>query len=181
MQRKHASMTSAKIITLPPARWREAKELRLEALLNEAIAFASSYADEKAFGDDLWIARLQSAVQRDNNMTFYAELDGKLVGMATANWRAREKTRHAATIYSVYVSQVARGRGIGLALLRTILQELSALPHIEKVSLTVNSDCLPALRLYQRLGFKLLGTAKRELKVDGRYYDLHYLEMLFES
>ena len=97
-------MPELTIITLPPERWREAKQLRLEALLAEPSAFASSYEDELAFPDDVWIARLISANERDGNMTFFAEADGALVGMAGAGWSAKAKLRHVAEIYSVYVS-----------------------------------------------------------------------------
>ena len=34
----------------------------------------------------------------------------------------------------------------------------------------------PRSALYLHLGFEIVGQAKRELQVDGRYYDLHYME-----
>lgn len=101
--------------------------------------------------------------------------------MAGANWSAREKMRHVATIYGVYVSPAQRGRGIAAQLMGAVLAELSALPQIEKVSLTVSSACQPATRLYERLGFQHVGTARRELCVDGQYYDLHYMERFLRS
>lgn len=174
-------MTAAEIITLPPGRWREAKRLRLEALRIEPAAFASSLADECAFGDDVWIARLTTAYQRDHNMTWYAELESALVGMAGAFWPTREKTRHVATIYSVYVSPARRGRGIASQLMGRLLDELSAQPQLEKVGLTVNVDCAPAISLYERLGFEHVGRARRELRVDGRYHDLRYMERFLQS
>lgn len=174
-------MPASNIFSLPATRWRDSKRLRLEALRQEPTAFAASYADELAFSDDVWLARLRSARQRANNMTFYAELDGKLVGMAGANWSQREKLRHVAEIYSVYVSPGQRGKGIASQLLRRILAELSLLPQIEKVRLSVNGHCLPAIRLYERLGFEQIGRARRELKVAGSYFDLLYMERLIRS
>ena len=174
-------MTAAAIITLPPERWREAKQLRLNALRMEPTAFASSLADERAFGDDVWISRLTTAFQRDQNMTFFAELEGELAGMAGATWPAREKMRHVATIYGVYVSPARRGGGIASQLMRRLLDELSALPQLEKVSLTVNSASTPAVRLYERHGFERVGRARRELYVDGQYYDLLYMERILRS
>ena len=97
-------MSQALIITLPPERWGEAKQLRLEALRAEPSAFALSYEDELAFGDAVWIARLTSAYECDGNMTFFAEVDGALVGMAGAGWSGKAKLRHVAEVYSVYVS-----------------------------------------------------------------------------
>lgn len=174
-------MNNASIIRLPPERWREAKRLRLEALREQPAAFASSYAYERAFSDEVWIARLTSAFQRDHNLTCFAELKGELVGMAGANWSAREKIRHVATIYGVYVSPAQRGTGIAAHLMDALLDQLSALPQLEKVGLTVNSACAPATRLYERFGFQHVGTARRELYVAGTYYDLHYMERFLRS
>ncbi len=174
-------MTAAEIIVLPPERWRQAKTLRLEALRREPAAFASSLADEQAFSDEVWIGRLTTAFQRDHNMTWYAELKGELVGMAGAYWQAREKRRHVATVYSVYVAPAQRGKGIASQMLGRLLDELSALQHLEKVGLTVNSACPPAIRLYERFGFEHLGRARRELRVDGQNHDLLYMERRLQS
>ena len=161
-------MRQSLIIELPPERWREAKRLRLEALRTEPTAFASSYADENAFGDEVWIGRLSTAFKRDGNMTFFAEVDGALVGMAGATWSSKAKLRHVAEVYGVYVSPGRRGRGIASALLTKLLAELESLGQIEKVKLTVNSESEAAVRLYEKLGFETVGVARDELKVDGR-------------
>ena len=46
-------------------------------------------------------------------------------------------------------------------------------------SLALNSESIAAGRLYEKLGFEIVGTARRELKVEGRFYDLHYMELHF--
>ena len=165
------------IISLPPARWRESRTLRLQALLDNPAAFASSHADELAFYDSVWIGRVESAHARAGNMTFYAEIAGDLVGMAGAFWSDRQNMRHVASVYGVYVRPARRGMGIGGMLMRRLLSELSALPQIEKVSLSVNSEERAAVALYEKLGFVCVGVAKRELKVAGRYCDLRYMEL----
>ena len=174
-------MPESTIITLPPARWREAKQLRLEALLTEPSAFASSYDDELAFPDEVWIGRSKSAYEREGNLTFFAESDGELVGMAGAGWSSKAKLRHVAGVYGVYVSPDQRGKGLAPRLMRRLLAELRSMGQIEKVSLMVNTEALAAIRLYDKLGFEIVGTAHREEKVDGRYYDLHYMELHFKG
>lgn len=174
-------MTSVEIITLPPERWREAKRLRLEALRDEPAAFASSFADEQAFSDEVWIGRLTSAFKRDGNVTFFAQVKGELIGMAGAGWSSKAKLRHVAEVYGVYVSPAQRDMGIASQLMGTLLDELSALPQLEKISLSVNSACKPAARLYERLGFQHVGTARRELCLNGQYYDLLYMERFLPS
>ena len=172
-------MSESLIISLPPERWREAKQLRLDSLLHEPSAYASSYEDELAFSDDVWQSRLTSAYERDGNMTFFAEADGKLVGMAGAGWSQKAKLRHVAEVYGVYVSPDMRGGGIASLLMGSLLEELRSLGQVEKVSLGVTSDNTAAVQLYENLGFEIVGTARRALKVDGRYYDLYTMELHF--
>ncbi len=164
------------IIELPKTRWREARALRLQALQTDPSAFASSYADELAFADEVWLARADSAERRAGNMTLFAELDGELVGMAGASWSQRKKIRHVAQGYGVYVLPAQRGKGIGGVLMQSLLDELARLPQIKKISLQVNCESAAAVALYEKLGFATVGIARGELFVGGRYYDLLYME-----
>ena len=170
-------MRKPSIIVLHPSRWREAKALRLQALLAEPSAFGSSYEDELAFADEVWIKRVTSAFEREGALALYAEVAGDLVGMAGAGWSDRRKTRHVAEVYAVYVKPNHRGKGIGAALVQGLLEELKALPQIEKVKLSVTDSNKAAAALYRRLGFEIVGRARRELLVDSRYHDLHYMEL----
>lgn len=170
-------MSETLIIVLPPERWREAKQLRLEALHTEPSAYASSYEDELAFSDNVWTDRVRAASEGDYSIALYAEIGGRLVGMVGTSWSDRLKMRHVAEVYAVYVKPSHRGKGIGKALMRRLLGELKALPQIEKVKLGVTDGNEAAVALYLHLGFEIVGQAKRELQVDGRYYDLQNMEM----
>ena len=172
-------MSRVDISALPAERWREAKQLRLEALLDTPTAFASSYEEEAALPEEVWIDRLTTAFERDGNLTFFAEVDGSLVGMAGAGWSGKAKLRHVAEVYGVYVASEFRGRGVAKRLMRRLLDELRSLGQIEKASLQVNAESLAALRLYESLGFEIVGKARRELRVDGFYYNLHIMEAHF--
>ncbi len=97
--------------------------------------------------------------------------------MVGTSWSDRLKMRHVAEVYAVYVKPSHRGKGIGKALMRRLLGELKALPQIEKVKLGVTDGNEAAVALYLHLGFEIVGQAKRELQVDGRYYDLQNMEM----
>jgi len=171
-------MTDIQIITLDPSRWQESKALRLEALKTDPLAFGSSYEETLEFDDAIWQERAQSAFDKDNQITLYAESDGKLVGMMGAIWSNRIKTGHVAMIYGVYVSTDYRGQGVGRRLLQALMDELQANPQIEKVNLTVNPTQTSAQALYESFGFQPIGIAHRELKIDGQYYDELYMEKL---
>ena len=170
-------MAEPSIIVLHPSRWQAAKQLRLEALRNNPEAFATSYEDALSYPDDMWIKRMETAFERDRSIALYVEVDGVLVGMVGAGWSDRRKTRHVAEVYAVYVKPTHRGRGIGAVLMRRMLDELKALPQIKKVKLGVTASNEAAVTLYLRLGFEIVGRAKHALQVNGRYYDLHNMEL----
>jgi RimJ/RimL family protein N-acetyltransferase len=169
-------MKNIDIIVLEPMRWQEYKSLRLEAVQQDPSAFGSNYVEEIIQTDDFWEKRVTTAFNRDGFTMLCAEFDGKLVGMMGSGWSQRVNTKHIATIYSVYVTKSMRGNGVGSLLLEALLKDLATLPLIEKVNLTVTIDQESAIALYEKFGFKQVGIAKKELKIDGQYYDIAYME-----
>jgi ribosomal protein S18 acetylase RimI-like enzyme len=64
-----------------------------------------------------------------------------------------------------------RGRKIGERLIRATIAEATRI-GLEKIELSVYSTNLPAIALYQKLGFEHEGTRKRSRLVDGIYEDV---------
>lgn len=122
--------------------------------------------------------RVLSGYEGETNMTLYAESEGQLVGMMGAIWSTRIKTGHIATIYGVYVTLSMRGKGVGLQLMQSLLDELANIPQITKVKLAVTVTQSSAQALYAKFGFETIGIAKRELKINGHYYDEILMEKL---
>lgn len=169
-------MTDITIITLNPSRWEEAKTLRLEALKQDPSAFGSSYDEEIMLEDHVWRTRLETAFNQEGRITLYAEFNGRLVGVMGAGWSNRINTGHVASIYSVYVTSSMRGKGVGSLLMQAILDKLRAMPKIEKVTLTVTINQTAATALYEKFGFKSIGIAQKDLKINGQYYDIYHME-----
>lgn len=88
--------------------------------------------------------------------TFAAQAaDGSWLGVVTVEREAgREKRRHIAWIYRMYVAQSAAGRGIGRALLSAALARARELPGVSKVNLTVAAHNERAVALYEGAGFR---------------------------
>jgi RimJ/RimL family protein N-acetyltransferase len=171
-------MGEVRIITLDPERWAEFRELRLQALRGDPAAFGSSYEESREEPEAFWRGRLEDAQRKIENITLFAEIDGRLVGMMGMFRRVRIKTKHVATVFGVYVDPAARGRGIAGQLMQALLDEISLIPEIVKLELTVNTENPVALALYRRFGFEICGTAHRGLKIGERYYDEHQMEKL---
>lgn len=171
-------MNEINIITLDPSRWQESKAIRLEGLKQDPLAFGSSYEESIHIEDAVWQERAQSAYIKKNNITLYAEVDDKLIGLMGAIWSNRVKTQHIAIIFGVYVSPEYRNGGVGTKLLAVLLDEIQSIPQLEKINLTVNTTQKSAQALYKKFGFVPIGIAHKELKIDGQYYDELYMEKL---
>lgn len=62
------------------------------------------------------------------------------------------------------------GRGVGSALLQKII-EYTKTHGTELVSLEVRSDNKRAIHVYEKFGFRKIGTSPAYFKIDGEYFD----------
>jgi len=166
------------IIKLEPSRWEEYKNLRLEALKNEPTAFAASYEEKASKEDEYWQNQLKKFQEAQEDSMWFAEADGKLVGMAGWYRNNTEKLRHTATIYAIYTNPEFRGKGIAGRLITSVLNELESKPEIVKIDLNVNTKNEAAANLYKKLGFEVVGTLHKEIFVDGEYFDEYEMEKI---
>lgn len=151
-------------------RWKDFRDLRLEALQSDPLAFASSYKEEKLLTPEEWKKRVQN--------TLFALSNDIPVGMIVYIISEKLKTNHIANLYGVYVKKEYRGQGIAKRLVESALSVIRQNASVSKIHLTVNAEQAVALALYKRFGFKTVGTLARELHVDGRFYDELILEKL---
>lgn len=105
-----------------------------------------------------------------------AEIEGKPVGMANLYLQPFEKLKHQ-TLFVICVHPEMRGKGIGGALLHYLIDLAREKFKIELLHLEVYEGN-PAIRLYERLGFKEYGRHKKFLKEpDGTYLTKILMEM----
>ncbi len=157
--------------TLPENEWERYKEIRLEALKNDSIAFGSSYEEEINRPEAHWKIRTKGAV--------FAFDGQQVIGLMSYHNEDRVKTKHKSGIYSVYVTPAYRSKGVGKKLLTEVLRLIKLNPEIVKVNLTVNPLQTSAVKLYESFGFNAVGTLRKELLIDGKYYDETLMELLF--
>ncbi|NKE58561.1 GNAT family N-acetyltransferase [Lentzea sp. PSKA42] len=120
--------------------WRLWRDVRLEALAADPAEFGSTLAREQEYGEDEWRERLEGGLK-------LVALDPGPVGLVGA-------MSHPAGLYlySMWVRDSHRGRGVGEALVKAVL-EWAAEHGWKVVRLRVWEDNVPARRLYKRLGF----------------------------
>ncbi len=96
-----------------------------------------------------------------------------LAGIVVYDRDAGERASHRGWLLQVYVRPELRGTGAALALLEAAAEH--ARSEVIQLHLMVGTHNQPAIRLYERAGFKIYGTEPRSLCVNGRYIDEHLM------
>ena len=144
------------------------RAIRLEALANHPEAFVSS-AEGFAKKSDAEIVETLQALT-----VFGAVLpDGSLGGINAFLRNEGSKERHRGWMIQVYVRPDQRGTGLSKALCEHLIDH--ARHHVLQVHLGVWSENVPAIKLYEKLGFQTYGTEPRYLFVNGRFIDEHLM------
>ncbi len=144
------------------------RRLRLEAIAESPAAVKRSVQEASEEPVEAIRARITPTMLQ---IFFGAYAEKELVGMAGMVREPNAKTKHAATIISVYVTPVFRSKGISNQLLQKIIDHAKANAEIVQLTLSVNTANPVAHALYTKLGFVSTGVDHRMLLVDGKFYD----------
>lgn len=145
--------------------------LRREALAGEPSAFFSSPTTDDGPYADL----LRTTMRRPSTQAFFGAFDPDLAGMVGVVRAPREKEAHKAGLRGMYVRPAHRGRGLGTALLVAAVDFARSLPGVSHLHLSVSETAVPAVRLYERMGFVAWGTEPAALQVDGVFIAVHHM------
>ena len=104
---------NCQIISLEANQWQEHKKLRTEMISADYNPFGWSIEEISILSDEQW----QNISQGHKR---YATIDNQIIGMIQLSIDTKIKTRHIASIGSVYVQPQYCGRGIAKLLLEDI-------------------------------------------------------------
>ena len=162
------------VSTLSISDWPAYKTLRLKALQDDPMAFTNSFQESIDKVNDYWIGHLKA--EDSESVTLFAKKGNKLAGMVSAIFNDRQKTKHIAEIVGAYVDPEFRGHGIGSLLMEAIMNKIKQNPNVEKIKLDVITTQKPAVALYKKFGFKVVGEFEKDLKIDDKYYNNYAME-----
>ncbi len=121
------------------------------------------------------IAALDGA---DNGHYLVAESDGEIVGHAMLDPLSLAAVRHVVHL-TLAVHLGWHRRGVGRALLESLIEWARNAPAVEKIELNVRASNAPAQALYRSLGFTEIGRWTRRVKIaPGRFVDDVAMELL---
>ncbi|MGF7013625.1 N-acetyltransferase family protein [Ornithinibacillus bavariensis] len=160
---------------LEPNDAKEYYDLRLEALQVNPEAFSTSF--EEVITSPNIVEHYEKSFRQTNTYNFGAFQENKMIGMVTLFPETKEKLKHKASIFAMYVKPAYRGQGIGKLLLEAALKQAYELGGLSKINLSVVSNNHEAKGLYQRYGFKTFGLEEKALMVNHAFYDEEYMSL----
>lgn len=162
-------MTPPEIRKLAPDDWAAFRAIRLESLERAPHVFGTGLHQEIDQPESWWRNRLANPELG----VHVARRDGETVAMAGWMLPAGANARHRAYVWGVYVREGLRGGGVGRAVVEAAIDEAAGVS--EAIDLHVLTENAPAIRLYESLGFIVVGTVPRALKYAGVHRDQHQM------
>lgn len=153
------------------------RALRLRAFHDHPEAFTSSYEEEARKPLAYSEQRLGAASSAWFWGAFVPEprsAAGLLVGCVGLDREQRIKNRHKAVVIGMYVAPEQARRGLGRALLDTLLAEARA-TDLELLVLTVTRGNQGAEQLYLAAGFASFGIEPGAIKVGQQRFDKNHM------
>ena len=110
----------------------------------------------------------------DNQLYLVGLIDDEIVSALTFSGGRRPRLRHSGE-FGMSVRKQVWGLGIGSLMLDTLIAWAGETQIVKKINLRVRTDNRRAISLYRRKGFEIEGTIRKEMFLDGQYFDHHWM------
>ncbi len=119
-----------------------------------------------------WEQRISKSPE--NVYSYVALLNGDVVGNLGFVVDQNPRRRHVAT-FGMGVKDSVSGQGIGSKLLSTALDLSDKWLNLKRIEITVYKDNNPAVKLYEKFGFKVEGEAEAYAFRNGEYVSAYHM------
>ncbi|MFI6981091.1 GNAT family N-acetyltransferase [Embleya sp. NPDC050154] len=144
------------------------------AIRNHAIEHSTALWTETQQSRAEGVAWLDAHLDRGS--AFVAEDEGEVAGFAVYGpWRGLDGYRHTVE-NSVYVREGRHGRGIGSALMTTLVRSAGCAGHHVMIA-DIEAGNAASIRLHERFGFYHVGTVREVGTKFGRWLDLTIMRL----
>jgi ribosomal protein S18 acetylase RimI-like enzyme len=143
------------------------REIRADALHKYPQSFGTV---EEEQGGDVMVAAYRHWLSGTIFGAFERQI---LVGTAGFYVSHEKRSDHRGHIYTVYVKETSRGKGIGHRLIKELLA--LAETRVEQVHLAVVLTAKAAIKTYKRNGFEIYGTDPRAIRIGDVTYDKYLM------
>ena len=154
------------------------RALMLQAYGQHPEAFTSSVAERATLPLSWWEQRLAEG-EAPPELVLGCLPQGELAGVAGLAFEQRERTRHKASLFGMYVAPAFRCQGLGDSLVAQALTCAAERAGVEIVQLTVSEGNASARALYARHGFAVFGVEPCAVALGAGYLTkLHLWRLL---
>jgi L-amino acid N-acyltransferase YncA len=101
--------------------------------------------------------------------------NGAVVGWAALSPTSTRECYAGVVEHSVYVAEVARGRGVGRALMEALIASADA-AGLWTIQTSIFPENAASIALHERVGFRIVGRRERIAQLDGVWRDTVLLE-----
>ncbi|MEV0170979.1 N-acetyltransferase family protein [Streptomyces sp. NPDC050803] len=144
------------------------------AIRNHAVEHSTALWTETPQSPEEGAARLAAHLERGS--AFVAEAEGEIAGFAAYGpWRKLDGFRHTVDD-SVYVRDGYHGRGVGSALMTTLIASAREAGHHVMIA-DIESGNTASIRLHERFGFEQCGTIREVGTKFDRWLDLTIMSL----
>lgn len=143
------ALPAIEVCRVRPSDWQVHRAVRLAMLLDEPLAYGSTFERELAFDDEVWRDRLSS------NASWLARDDVLPVGSVTL-FHAPDQPDDEAYLVAMWVAAHARGIGVADALVDALVSHARG-SGCRRLVLDVAQGNQRAARFYRRAGFAATG------------------------
>jgi RimJ/RimL family protein N-acetyltransferase len=157
----------------------DAKDLAaLIRQVEKESAFMLYEAGERELNEEILFHMIRKSKEK-NSVILVAEENRTLTGYLIAMGGAARKNKHSA--YNVIgILQKHQGKGIGTMLFHE-LEKWAMQNGLHRLELTVITDNLAAIALYEKAGFQKEGVKRDALYMDGKYVNEYYMSKILEG
>lgn len=127
---------------------------------------------------ELWESRTLEIPE--NLYSLVAIVDEAIIGQIGFEVGSNPRRKHVAN-FGMVVAEQFRGKGIGSALIKAMLDLCENWLAVRRIELEVYTDNEKAIRLYQNHGFSIEGTAREYAFRGGLYADVHFMAKVAQA
>jgi RimJ/RimL family protein N-acetyltransferase len=115
--------------------------------------------------------RLRQRLQASDELTLIAEAESAIIALLITTTDKRRRARHNCE-FGITVTGGWQGSGLGRRMIETLIRWAESVATLERLELRVVVDNVPAIGLYESLGFTVEGRRLGAIKYeDGRVMD----------
>ncbi|MEU6237943.1 GNAT family protein [Kitasatospora sp. NPDC047058] len=130
-------------------------------------------------GDDLADA-VAGDLKEPDTETFVITVGGQVAG--AVQWYANNDDEYRHAGMDIYLDPAHHGRGLGTDAVRTLARHLVGHHHYHRLIIDPAADNAAAIRCYEKVGFRPVGTMRRyERGADGTWHDNLLMDLLADE